>query len=614
MKLKYIYFTGVFSLIISYQTPNEALETALELAGNNRNELEKVLHHYSQDPADSLKLKAAEFLIENMPGHYTLEGPVINKYRERIDADTIKYSGKKILELFLAQIDACKENSRKKEDIQTIKADYLIRHIDLSFYQLNTYPWLKDISFDIFLEYLLPYRFEHERIDLWKDSLKIGDNDLQTIINSCDKTKYTIEQNNRNSLAKHHDISPESILRIFKRDIFKDCNYLVYENLIYSQSVGHPSAIEYLPYYANRNGFHYWRSCFSPEFKYLPAILYSHERKTPKVYRRTYSRNHFATPGKNEYIPELFTDPFCKDVTSSYLHTSNVHIDIKKQISKNSRHAYLCVFNNLDWQPVAISGIQNNHAKFKDMGKGIVYLPVYYQGKQEIPVNYPFILNLKGEIHFLIPDTHSKQTLYLTRKYPTHTGIYLHETMLQDLELTASNSLSFQDSDTIPGNSPITMAPRYYTPEPEKYYRYWCFENTKRRLLEFADIVFITPEGEAIEGIIHPKYASGFDGDALTNTTLPINNKIIVDFKKAVKIAKIICFPRSDGNGIYPHDEYELFYHDLNGWQSLGQKIATDGYIKYENVPSGALYWLHNHTSGIEERIFTTEDGHIRFW
>ena len=47
------------------------LEKALQLAENNRKELEKVLTHYSIHPKDSLKYKAACFLIENMPGHYT---------------------------------------------------------------------------------------------------------------------------------------------------------------------------------------------------------------------------------------------------------------------------------------------------------------------------------------------------------------------------------------------------------------------------------------------------------------------------------------------------------------------------------------------------------------
>lgn len=52
------------------------LEYALRRAGDNRMELEKVLLHYSQEKKDSLKLKAACFLIENMPGHYTKVGDI----------------------------------------------------------------------------------------------------------------------------------------------------------------------------------------------------------------------------------------------------------------------------------------------------------------------------------------------------------------------------------------------------------------------------------------------------------------------------------------------------------------------------------------------------------
>lgn len=46
-----------------------AIDTALQKAGKNRQEIEKVLEYFSRVPEDSLKYKAARFLIENMPGH-----------------------------------------------------------------------------------------------------------------------------------------------------------------------------------------------------------------------------------------------------------------------------------------------------------------------------------------------------------------------------------------------------------------------------------------------------------------------------------------------------------------------------------------------------------------
>ena len=45
-------------------------EQALQQAGENRAEMEKVLAHFKDDP-DPLKYRAAKFLIENMPYNYT---------------------------------------------------------------------------------------------------------------------------------------------------------------------------------------------------------------------------------------------------------------------------------------------------------------------------------------------------------------------------------------------------------------------------------------------------------------------------------------------------------------------------------------------------------------
>ena len=53
---------------------DDILSCVLDLSGNNRHELEKVLMHYKQSPKDSLKLRAAKFLIINMSHHYSLSG------------------------------------------------------------------------------------------------------------------------------------------------------------------------------------------------------------------------------------------------------------------------------------------------------------------------------------------------------------------------------------------------------------------------------------------------------------------------------------------------------------------------------------------------------------
>ena len=64
---------------------NDNFESILQYSSENRNELEKVINHYSQKEADSLQLKAAFFLIENMPGHYSLTNSTMERLDENIN-------------------------------------------------------------------------------------------------------------------------------------------------------------------------------------------------------------------------------------------------------------------------------------------------------------------------------------------------------------------------------------------------------------------------------------------------------------------------------------------------------------------------------------------------
>ena len=61
-------------LILFFSCKKSDIERSLTLAGDNAVELRKVLDHYSKNIDDSLKYKAAVFLIENMPGHYSFGG------------------------------------------------------------------------------------------------------------------------------------------------------------------------------------------------------------------------------------------------------------------------------------------------------------------------------------------------------------------------------------------------------------------------------------------------------------------------------------------------------------------------------------------------------------
>ena len=153
-------------LVTAYSCSNYSsrLKAVLDYSGTNRAELEKVLDHYSQDPADSLKLKASIFLIENMPGHYTFGGPYMKSYNEQLGLlKNCPYYEKKIIQMVPFDHIGYRQQLDIQEDVKYIKADFLIHQIELAFNQWQTRPWNEGVDFENFKEYLLPYRVETNR-------------------------------------------------------------------------------------------------------------------------------------------------------------------------------------------------------------------------------------------------------------------------------------------------------------------------------------------------------------------------------------------------------------------------------------------------------------------
>ncbi len=85
MKLIYIILNFISLSYLCSCTNSTMLSDSLAKSGSNRAELEKVMKHYSSLP-DSLKLKAATFLIANMPGHGALCSKAIYDIEKQICA------------------------------------------------------------------------------------------------------------------------------------------------------------------------------------------------------------------------------------------------------------------------------------------------------------------------------------------------------------------------------------------------------------------------------------------------------------------------------------------------------------------------------------------------
>ena len=72
----------ILLLLLTACQSKDKLDMALEYAGDNRAELEKVLEHYQ---GDEMKYRAARFLIENMVGHSGHDSTAVQQFQAVYD-------------------------------------------------------------------------------------------------------------------------------------------------------------------------------------------------------------------------------------------------------------------------------------------------------------------------------------------------------------------------------------------------------------------------------------------------------------------------------------------------------------------------------------------------
>lgn len=635
-----------FILIISFAflsctTHSNKLSEALETCGQNRAELEKVLSHYSKNEADSLKLRATKFLIENMPGHYTYGGKYLDSYVKKIDSlnPHLLYGSKMNLYSIPLRETTPSDELQIKYDIETITSDFLIRHINYKFELWESLPWRNDIRFQDFCEYLLPYRIDIEPIQyMCQDSLDNYLIRLKETIESMNECNPTMN-NSRDYIKKrvignnhiHIGINlPNSAIKYMYQ-----CEDLSYDLLEQFKLIGIPSMIDLIPHWANANGRHWWNNLVDTH-ELKTTVSYIQRSMIAKIYRKTFSHNESPTPDGN-YIPNIFT-PFIKDVTDQYIKTEKINLRYNGCTDKKVKNVYLSVFNELSWNVIAWSEIKgNDYALFEKMGTNIVYLPTYYVNNDEHIADYPFILESSGNIKKLVPDENNKTSILIHRKSPKEIYKLSWDENLIGAVVEASNHPKFNRVDTIAMITQKTNNSNYSIDfsnlDPYRYYRIIPEDN--RQIIQLAEMSFfsennnqvfgdflIQEEGNSVDrtGNYPKDYLSekSYINKVLTDNNLinfaTIKGALTVDFKKPIRLSAINITLRNDGNYIYPNNTYELLYYDRNGWFSMGVKTASDYNIEFENVPFGALYWLKNLTEGREERIFTYEDGKMKFW
>ena len=378
-----------------------------------------------------------------------------------------------------------------------------------------------------------------------------------------------------------------------------------------------PVAYDFIPFHANRNNGHAWLCAIDNKFHHSKSSTFQPDRAA-RIYRYTFSKHPIPEPRNGEYIPWLFLNPFQKNVTSYYLPVSDVTIPLITQNDTRNQYAYLSIFNNKKWEAIAFSKIKNGKTTFSEMGRGVIYLPIIYNGKKIAAFNYPFILNSNGEIKILQPDTSKIRDITITRKYPTSSHLINSDFNILGGKIEASNNPNFHHCDTLATIESLSFLKyKEIIINSSKLYRYWRLKFLTSNTIYISELEWFEKsqklEAKTIQASGNQCTSSLSDHDPLSYNG--ISNWIGIDCKHPVSLSKIRYLLRNDTNGIFENNKYELFYYTLKGWKSLGQQIASSDQLIFNNIPCNALFWLRNLNTGKEERIFTIDDnGLIRFW
>lgn len=561
---------------------------------------------------NSLRFQAAEYLISNIPGHYSYSGKYITYIRQYVDSVYAKYpywirtAGSNTL------ITESRHIAKQIYDAENLSYNDIIDYVDHSIDLRSKYSWYNYYTFKDFCEYIIPYMAFNDPITSHnsKDSLsrilheKIAEKLAPHTYYFCSDINYiasTLEQiiydlNIKNTA----DLINDPTLKTHGFDCEEDAAAECY---LYN-SVGIPRVYDFVPHWANQNGRHAWAT--SPYDLEKPVYNYA------KIYRKTFSHNPSPeTDRPYETIPELFKEPFHKDVTALYGDTGDLSLKLSRQ-RRDFDNIYLHVFNGGEWHPVAWERISGKSVHFSDLGKGVVYLPGYCGDEGMITEGFPIILGQDSSCQELVPDIERTQTMRLFRKYPmTPEKIERVDALCGAVILGYANGSKNPDTlAVIPPDYMIRDTIKLNCRERFKYIKI-----VAERVMQIAEIKLFD---KAMKPVGFAPLSNDYNEIAVKDADNLTYSYIIPEITLSVNYDKQPCYlkimPRNDDNWINEGEVYELFYFGADGWTSCGEKRAVENHVEYSNVPSEALYLLRNLSKGTEERPFTWQDGKMVFW
>lgn len=604
---KYIFISLLLSLAIGCRD-NRRLDAALEFAGENRVELERVLEHYRDS---GLKYEAARFLIENMPGWYAYRGMALDSGKAvllSMDSNNI---------ILPAKAEGWKEQLggryEKVYDAQVMTADYLIANIDRAFAAWEGRPWNKYLPFEDFCECILPYRIGNEPLEKWweackeryaylVDSVYCGTDVIEAARGVATRLREEGFIYNWQMSLPH--LGALFLLEHRVGTCVNACDLAVYV----MRALGIPVTIDFYPYCSEVRNGHEWCAVRDTTgrhwgFQFTDNLPerdkpYLDGRKSGKILRRKYANPRYVDASA-DYFPDTLK-----------LEVSDSKVD----------YQYIGVFHpDHHWVVVDGTEVKRGKAIFPHVEREVIYAPLVKGKDSKFETSgYPFYFDGK-EAHPYIPDTVHRDTVVLWRKYPllAWTAAHLAEICGGRFELSNTKDFSSIEYAYVVADTPRVAYNEIILPQSVRcrYVRYVAPAGKRTELAELQlytgkqlhNPVYV--EGSKLENVVTVK-ANVFDGDPLSYYyTWELGATLWADLGEQALLDRFVFIPQNDDNFIRLGDTYELFYHGgKDGWISLGRQTAKDLSLTYA-VPRGALLHLRCLTRGEEEQIFHMENG-----
>lgn len=616
--------------------------------------LSNVTEHFA---SDTLKTAASEFLLSNMVGKRSYRGELLDAYDTIFSIfDSLRHAGVKVgdppvikntwKKLHETYGDLLPDRLHKLKDAETISPDFLIRHIEQAFKAWDHAPDYAQCDFNTFCEYILPYRIGSEAVEDFRDRYY---SNYHLMCDTAQSFEALLQSFNKHFSRQEYFKTSETLWE-YKMDLSISqmekghrgaCRHLCAYCAQVMRSCGLPVAVDLVKAWGNRNNGHSWNALVLGKDSIFPfdAMSSSPLRlsyKPAKIFRKMFSLNHLPADAPTPADAPLDLLRLNElDVTHLYGKTHDVTIRCKfpYQGDKKKQHGVICVFDNKVWHPVYWGKIDHEMMTFKNMMGDVCYMAAYYDNGLIQPASDPFILSSEGEIRYLMAEHCQKLSMTLKRKYPRFERMETHAMKLRRSKVEATNDPTWGER--------TLLFDQYSTPHdvndsivdlPRKF-RYVRWRPVIYRTGDLAEVEFYgrrndEEEETKLKGEIigHPApdkatqypYTNAMDGDPATFFSKPKNQEGYVGLDlgagNEAYITRVHFHPRSDTNHIVIGDEYELCYWDSDHWHSCGVQVASGHELTFHNIPKGAIYLLHNHSRGKEERIFTYENGEQIWW